>query len=96
MSGNDGERLLTPSDVAASCQVSAKTVLRAIRAGRLRAYRLGARGSYRIRPSDVDAWLDDQEVQPVVAPLRAVTPVPGPSPAAPVGGRLRVPRSMGR
>jgi excisionase family DNA binding protein len=96
MSGNDGERLLTPSDVAARCQISAKTVLRAIRAGRLRAYRLGERGTYRIRPSDVDAWLDDQEVQPVVVPLRAVPPVPRPSPGPLAGGRLRVPRSMGR
>ena len=96
MSGDEGEGLLTPSDVAARGQVSAKTVLRAIRAGRLRAYRLGARGTYRIRPSDVDAWLDDQEVQPMVVPLRAPTPMPRHAPAAPVGGTLRVPRTMGR
>ena len=35
------ERLLTPADVAERCQISAKTVLRAIHRGRLRASRLG-------------------------------------------------------
>jgi len=49
--------LLRPVDVAELCQVSTKTVLRAIRSGRLRAYRLGTRAAYRIRPEDVEAWL---------------------------------------
>lgn len=55
--------LLRPDDVAELCQVSTKTVLRAIRAGRLRAYRLGARGAYRIRPDDVEAWLQSCPVR---------------------------------
>jgi excisionase family DNA binding protein len=88
------EVLLTPADVAERCQISTKTVLRAIRSGRLRAYRLGARGAYRIRSADVEEWLKESEVQAVVVPLRAQAPVP--SPPAQVGGRLRVPRSMGR
>jgi excisionase family DNA binding protein len=55
--------LLRPDDVAELCQVSTKTVLRAIRAGRLRAYRLGARAAYRIRPDDVEAWLQSSPVR---------------------------------
>lgn len=55
--------LLRPDDVAELCQVSTKTVLRAIRAGRLRAYRLGARAAYRIRPDDVEAWLQSCPVR---------------------------------
>src|SRR5919108_6611435 len=55
--------LLRPDDVAELCQVSTKTVLRAIRGGRLRAYRLGARGAYRIRPDDVEAWLQSCPVR---------------------------------
>ncbi len=43
------ERLLTPADVAERCQISAKSVLRAIHRGQLRAYRLGERGAYRLR-----------------------------------------------
>jgi excisionase family DNA binding protein len=49
--------LLRPVDVAELCQVSTKTVLRAIRAGRLHACRLGTRGAYRIRQEDLEAWL---------------------------------------
>lgn len=55
--------LLRPDDVAELCQVSTKTVLRAIRVGRLRACRLGARGAYRIRPADVEAWLQSSSVR---------------------------------
>jgi excisionase family DNA binding protein len=54
--------LLRPVDVAELCQVSTKTVLRAIRNGRLRAFHLGARGAYRIRPDDVEAWLRSSRV----------------------------------
>ena len=52
-----GPRLLTPTDVAEHCQISTKTVLRAIQSGRLRASRLGSRGAYRMRVEDVDEWL---------------------------------------
>ena len=58
------ERLLTPAEVADYCHISSKTVLRAIRAGRLRASQLGARGAYRMRMQDVDAWIGDTTVPP--------------------------------
>jgi excisionase family DNA binding protein len=58
------ERLLTPADVADRCQISTKTVLRAIRSGRLRASRLGERGAYRVRVEDLDAWLQAVVVSP--------------------------------
>ena len=92
MTKPDREVLLTPTDVAERCQISTKTVLRAIRSGRLCAYRLGARGAYRMRSADVEEWLNESHVRPVVVPLGPRQPLP--SPPAPVDGRLRVPRSM--
>ena len=66
---------MTVGDVAEMCQVHRKTVMRAIRSGRLRAARLGARGAYRLRPDDVDQWVADSVVQPVaVASPRAQRP----------------------
>ena len=50
------DRLLTVHEVAAIMRVSNMTVYRLIRAGELKAARLG-RG-YRIRESEVDAYLD--------------------------------------
>jgi excisionase family DNA binding protein len=90
------EALLTPADVAERCHVSPKTVIRAIRAGRLRAYRLGTRGAYRLRASDVEAWLAESAVQAVVVPLPVRQPLPStpPRPAPTAGGKLRVPRSV--
>lgn len=61
------ERLLTVGDVAEMCQVHRKTVTRAIRSGRLRAARLGARGAYRLRPDDVEQWVADSAVEPVAS-----------------------------
>jgi excisionase family DNA binding protein len=52
------ERLLTPRDVADRCQVSTKTVLRAIHRGRLRACRLGEQGACRIREADAERWIE--------------------------------------
>ena len=40
------DRLLTPADVAERCQISTKTVLRAIPRGRLQASRLGEHGEH--------------------------------------------------
>ena len=62
------EKLLTPKDIAARCQIHPKTVLRAIRAGRLRASQLGERAAYRVREEDFQAWLAATVVTP---PTRA-------------------------
>jgi excisionase family DNA binding protein len=90
------EVLLTPGDVARRCQVSTKTVLRAIQAGRLRASRLGQRGAYRVREIDVDVWIEGAIVEPAGRALTTVTelqqlPKPGPP-----TGRLAVRDGMGR
>ena len=45
-----------PADIAARCQVSTQTVLRAIRSGHLRASRFGGR-AYRVRTEDLEAWI---------------------------------------
>jgi excisionase family DNA binding protein len=81
------ERLLTPSDVADRCQVSTKTVLRAIHRGRLRASRLGQQGAYRMRAADVDAWIESSVVE--IAP-------PRPGHVAPAAGQLFLTPEMGR
>lgn len=67
------ERLLTPAEVADYCHISSKTVLRAIRAGRLRASQLGSRGAYRMRMQDVDAWIGATTV-PAAPPRLRPTP----------------------
>ena len=51
------DTLLTPQEVADACQLSARTVIRAIERGELRASKLAIRGGWRIVPADVDAWL---------------------------------------
>ena len=88
------DRLLTPADVARRCQVSTKTVLRAIHAGDLRASRLGRRGAYRVRAGDVDAWLDATASR--TRPHRSVPEVSQPTPVTTRGGRLVVGDGMGR
>jgi excisionase family DNA binding protein len=77
-----------PAEIAARCQVSTRTVMRAIRSGRLRASRLGARGAYRVRPEDLEAWIIGTTVLPPPRPERAPAPV--------VPGRLIVDEEMGR
>ena len=88
------ERLLTPNDVADRCQVSTKTVLRAIHRGRLRASRLGEHGAYRVRESDAERWIEDCVLE-VVARAKADAPpdrVGGPG----ANGRLVLTPDMGR
>ena len=89
------DRLLTPADVAERCQISAKTVLRAIHRGRLRASRLGERGAYRMRAADVDAWI---EASVVTAPpvRRAATRLAAAAAARADVGRLELAPDMGR
>src|SRR4051812_7033027 len=91
------ERLLTPTDIAERCQVSTKTVLRAIGSGRLRASRLGTRGAYRIRAADLEEWLQTAIVTPP-AP-RIASPLdlePSVTLRRVAGGRLTVPADAGR
>lgn len=52
------ERLLTVAEIADSLQVDEQTVRRWIRQGRLVAHNLGGKAGYRIRRSDLQAFLD--------------------------------------
>jgi excisionase family DNA binding protein len=54
--------LLTIRDVVAYTRVSEKTIRRAIRSDRLRAFNLP--GGLRFRVEDVDAWVESYAVQP--------------------------------
>jgi excisionase family DNA binding protein len=89
------ERLLTPGDVADRCQVSTKTVLRAIHRGRLRASRLGEQGAYRIREADAESWIEACVLE-AAAPARAAAPPAPPSEESPPNGRLVLKPDMGR
>jgi excisionase family DNA binding protein len=51
-------RLLTPNEVAEQLRVSTMTVYRLIKAGDLRAARIGK--SFRIREDDVDSYLQSR------------------------------------
>ena len=88
------ERLLTPNDVADRCQVSTKTVLRAIHRGRLRASRLGEHGAYRIRESDAERWIEDCVLEVVARPKADAPPDRVAEPGA--NGRLVLTPDMGR
>jgi excisionase family DNA binding protein len=90
------ERFLTPSDIAEQCQLSTKTVLRAIRSGRLRAYRLGTRGGYRVDAEDLEAWIAASRLEPEshAVSLPARLSVAGQAPSA--RGQLVVRPGMGR
>jgi excisionase family DNA binding protein len=57
----EGDRLLTVAEVAATMRVSNMTVYRLIKNGDLPALRVGK--NYRIRESDVDVYLSDRSVQ---------------------------------
>lgn len=54
----DNARFLTVAEVAQLMRVSTMTVYRLIKAGDLRAVRVGR--SYRIREADVDRYLSDR------------------------------------
>ena len=88
------ERLLTPSDVADRCQVSTKTVLRAIHRGRLRASRLGEQGAYRIREADAERWIEACVLEVAAASVAVASP--SRVAEAPPNGRLVLTPDMGR
>ena len=91
------ERLLTPAEIAEQCQLSTKTVIRAIRSGRLRACRLGTRGGYRVARADLDAWIAANVVEPRMHPVPAPpTSLQVAVPASVPVGRLVVSPEMGR
>jgi len=54
------EKLLTVAQVAERLQVHPRTVRRAIDASGLRAVQVAGRGTWRVRPEDLDAWLEQR------------------------------------
>ena len=74
--------LLTVAQVARACQVSTRTIRRAIAAGELEAFQLARRGTWRIRPEDVSAWLEECLGQ------RSATPAPSPTTTRPSVSQL--------
>src|SRR3954447_10192714 len=91
-------RLLTIEQVAASCQVSSKTVYRAIRRGALRASRLGMTGAYRIKPEEMEMWIEASTETPAADPVSLVgaTPPPRRHERRAAEGQLRISSEMGR
>lgn len=59
--------LLTAAEVADQLRVSTMTIYRLIRSGELPAVRVGR--NYRVRASDLDAYLESQVVDPATVDL---------------------------
>lgn len=85
------------------CQVSSKTVYRAIRRGALSASRLGEGGAYRVRPGDVELWIASSPARHRTAPASTVLQLDLELPPASSrlgrdrrDGRLSVDAGMGR
>ena len=71
---NSQPQLLSPEQVATACGLSRRAVYRAIERGELRASRLCSR--IRIRPADVDVWVDDNQIEPLSPVTRPLRPAP--------------------
>lgn len=65
------ETLLTAAEVADQLRVSTMTIYRLIRTGELPAVRVGR--NYRVRASDLAAYLESQVVDPASVDLRGVS-----------------------
>jgi excisionase family DNA binding protein len=59
---------LTVAEAAQRARCGVKTLYREVRAGRLRAARIGGRRELRLRPEWVDAWLDQTSAVVMVSP----------------------------
>jgi excisionase family DNA binding protein len=68
------DALLSPEQVARRCGLSRRAVYRAIDRGELRASRLCSR--IRIRAEDVDAWVEENQIEPSAHQLRPARPSP--------------------
>jgi excisionase family DNA binding protein len=64
---------LTVKQAAAVAQCGMKTIYREVRAGRLRAARIGARRDLRIHRDWVNEWLVNASTPVAVVPMRMVT-----------------------
>src|SRR4051812_19614226 len=92
-------RLLTIEQVASCCQVSTKTVYRAIRRGALRATRLGLAGAYRVKPEEMQTWIDKSTERAPATAAPASDPAPAARPARARrtdDGQLHLSPMMGR
>ncbi len=85
------EKILTPDQVAQILQVHPFTVLKFIKQGKLRASRLGR--VYRIRESDVNKFLDEQEAA-AVSKSNRTTPKEADMPNAPDKNHLAPPTEL--
>jgi excisionase family DNA binding protein len=83
--------LLTIDQVAAQLQVHPRTVMRAISKRGLRAHQVAGRGSWRVHPEALEAWLEARANRPVTP--SAVVPL---APIAAATSRARAPRGRAR
>lgn len=75
LSSASNTEFLTISDVAGLLQLSSTTICRHIRAGRIKAIKIGR--SYRIRRADFEAMLIASEIEPQMATAAAEPPLTG-------------------
>jgi excisionase family DNA binding protein len=65
---DDPEKVLTVGQAAKLLGVGPKTLSAMIRAGKVPGFRIGVRGYWRIRQSDIDNLMDSQKSQPAAKP----------------------------
>jgi excisionase family DNA binding protein len=70
---DDQLQLLSPEQVATACGLSRRAVYRAIDRGELTAFRLCSR--LRIRPYDVEAWVQANQIAPATREVRLARPI---------------------
>ena len=70
----DADALLSPEQVARRCGLSRRAAYRAIERGELRASRLCSR--IRIRAADVEAWVEENQIEPSSHQTRFSRPSP--------------------
>lgn len=91
-----GVQILTVAQVAERVQLSAETVMRAIRAGDLEASQLTrARGGWRVREDAIATWLETRSNRTREVPLADVTPPRAGLPRRPAQ-RSTTPQTSGR
>lgn len=92
---------VSPAELADELGISSKTVMRAIKAGHLRASQLADRGCWRIRPEAVEEWFEarsnrvraerEQESLPPLPPALRPRSAPNRIRGRRTTGRLSVP-----
>ncbi|MDR2442461.1 MAG: helix-turn-helix domain-containing protein [Deltaproteobacteria bacterium] len=71
---DEPEKVLTVGQAAKLLGVGPKTLSAMIRAGKVPGFRIGERGYWRVRQSDIDNLMDSQKFKPAPPKRKPITP----------------------